>query len=386
MKKNRINYLIILLLSVVYIYFDGGFLPYTLFYIVLLTPFVSIIYLVIIYQTFKYSESLEKRECKKGEVLSYSLKIHNRSPFYIAYFAVFMHMGGQMLIKGMKTEYISMKPFSRQSFSFSVPIIYRGKYKIGISRISIRDFLNLVDFYYMPKETKQIRVFPRILSVEELGISFIKVLESDYLSRNKDMRSMDISTIRDYMYGDSLKKMHWKLSSKYNKWMVKETSASSEKELWIIINLEKLSGDFEDVLMAEDRTIEILVSLARIFISSGVILKMCLFKSGGICLSFTNMKGFQELYELVSFIPFDGNMSFSDEMGYFIETMREPKSVLIFTPVFSESHLNSLNRINVAGHDVSLFYCEVESGKMKEDIKRVLEEELPELGIKVVDM
>ncbi len=240
MKKSRISYLLILLLSVVYIYFDSGFLPYTIFYIVLLTPLVSILYFVVIYYTFRYSESLDKREYQKGEVLSYSLEIHNRSPFYIAYFTVFMQMEGQMLIKGMKTEHISLKPFSRQNFSFSVPILYRGKYKIGISRIEIRDFLNLVGFYYKPKVEKQISVFPRILPMEELNIPYIRVLENEYLSIDKNRGSTEISDIRDYLYGDSLKKIHWKLSSKFNKWMIKETTASTEKEFWIILNLEKL--------------------------------------------------------------------------------------------------------------------------------------------------
>jgi len=386
MKKSRISYLLILLLSVVYIYFDSGFLPYTIFYIVLLTPLVSILYFVVIYYTFRYSESLDKREYQKGEVLSYSLEIHNRSPFYIAYFTVFMQMEGQMLIKGMKTEHISLKPFSRQSFSFSVPILYRGKYKIGISRIEIRDFLNLVGFYYKPKVEKQISVFPRILPMEELNIPYIRVLENEYLSIDKNRGSTEISDIRDYLYGDSLKKIHWKLSSKFNKWMIKETTASTEKEFWIIINLEKLSGDYEEILKLEDRTIEVFVSLARVFIRSGVVLKVCFYKNEETCFTYSDMNGFKKLYDLFSFIPFDREVSFIDEMSFFMESMREPKSVLLFTPVFNERYLNCINKINAFGHDVSLFYCKAESGETEIDIERVLEKELPEIGIKVMNM
>lgn len=43
MRKSRIRYLVILFLEFVYILFDGGFLPYTLFYITLFLPVVSFI-------------------------------------------------------------------------------------------------------------------------------------------------------------------------------------------------------------------------------------------------------------------------------------------------------------------------------------------------------
>ncbi len=386
MKKSRISYLCILFLSLIYIYFDGGFFPYTLFYIVLITPVVSVVYLIIIYLTFRYSENLNKREYVKGEVLEYTLDIHNRSPFYIAYFTVFMHMEGQMLIKGMKTEHLTIKPFKNQVFNFQVPIMYRGKYRVGISKIVIKDFLNLVSFNHTPGETKQIRVFPRILPLDKLDIPYIRISENEYLSQIKDRGSTEIHDIRDYIYGDSLKKIYWKLSSKHNKWMVKETNASTEKEFWIIVNLEKLEGQPEDVLKAEDRTIEVSVSLARLFIGSGVVLKVCFFRNEEVCFTFSDITGFQQMYELFAFIPFNMEESFKGEMNYFIESMHEQKSVLVFTPVFNENYLNALSKMKNAGHDVSLFYCEAEEGDMKEVLERALEKELPELGIKVIDM
>ena len=206
MKRSRINYLIILILSFVYILFDGGFLPYTLFYIVLLLPVASIIYIIIVYNTFRYVEKLNKREYKKGEMLDYTLRIENSTPLFITYFTVYMHMEGQMLIKGMKNEHLILKPFSKQEFSFNVPILYRGKYKVGISHIEIRDFLNLISVKYLPGETKLIRVYPRILPMEQHNIQYVRVAENEYLSHNKETGHSEVRDIREYMYGDSLKR------------------------------------------------------------------------------------------------------------------------------------------------------------------------------------
>ncbi|HEY8421480.1 MAG TPA: DUF58 domain-containing protein [Thermoclostridium sp.] len=386
MKRSRISYFILLFLSFVYIYFDGGFLPYTLFYIMLSLPVVSLAYLIIVFYTFKYTEKLVKREYQKGEILDYTLRIHNNTPLYIAYFTVYMHMEGQMLIKGMKNEHITLKPFSVQEFKFNVPIQYRGKYKVGISHIEIKDFLNLVSLRYLPGETKQIRVFPRILPVEELDIPYVRMSENEYLSQNKDAGHTEVRDIRDYKYGDSFKKIHWKLSSKYNKWLVKETNASSEKEFWVLLNLCKINGSAEDVLLKEDRTVEFLVSLARVLLNSGFNIKLCFYRFEQICLTYSGSNGFMQLYDLMSFIPFDQDADFNDIMNQFADNMPERQSVMIFSPVVDERQLDCFNKMAANGHDVSLFYCDVEESEIKKDVETALEKELPELGIRTVDL
>lgn len=386
MRRSRVSYLIILFLSFVNVYFDGGFLPYTLFYIVLILPVVSLIYLVIVFYTFKYTEKLDKREYRKGEILDYTLRIYNNTPLYVAYFDVYMHMEGQMLIKGMKNEQLTLKPFSVQEFKFNVPIQYRGKYKVGISHIEIRDFLNLFSIKYIPGEAKQIRVFPRILPVDEMDIPYIRISENEYLSRNKDTGNTEIKDIRDYRYGDSLKKIHWKLSSKYNKWMIKETSSSSEKEFWVFFNLAGLIGDAEDILKVEDRTVEFLVSLARILLNSGFNMKLCFYRTEQVFLEYSGEKGFQQLYELLSFLPFDQKVPFEDIMDLFTESIPERQSILVFSPVIDEKQLECINKMAVNGHHVSLFYCAVAESEIKEEVQRTLEKELPELGISATNL
>ncbi len=386
MKRNRIGYIIIFFLALVYIYLDSGFLPYTLFYIILILPVVSFCYLVIVYNTFRYGENMNKREYQKGEILDYTLNIHNNTPLYIHYFTVYMHMEGQTLIKGMKNEHLTLKPFSRKDFHFNVPIRYRGKYKIGISHIEIRDFLNLFCFRYLPGETKLIRVFPRILPLEEMEFPYMRISENDYMSHNKNTGHTEIRDIREYMFGDSLKKIHWKLSSKYNKWLTKETNASSEKELWLLLNLEEIDGDAEEVLKIQDRTIEVLVSMARVFLSAGFVLRLCFFRKDQITLEYSDMNGFDQLYELLAFMPFDQKISFDEVMNFFIDSMPERQSVMVYTPVIDSGHLDCLQRMNVNGHDVSLFYCEVSEGNMKKEVEKALQEEMPEMGIRVINL
>lgn len=386
MKRSRISYLILLFLSFVYIYFDGGFLPYTVFYTVLMLPVVSAVYLVIVYNTFKYVEKLEKQEYQKGEILEYTLRIYNNTPLYVVYFTVYMHMEGRMLIKNMKNERIALKPFSVQEFKFRVPVMYRGRYKVGISHIEIRDFLNLVSVKYFPDETKQIRVFPRILPVTEPDLPCIRMSENEYMSRNRDAGNTEISDIRDYIYGDSFKKIHWKLSSKFNKWLVKETTSSSEREIRIILNLSKIDGEAEEVLKTEDRTVEFLISEAKALLNAGFSVKLCFYRSGRACLEYSGENGFMQLYELLSFIPFDQQACFEDVVNMFTESMPERQNIMIFSPVIDEKQIDCYHKMAANGHSVSLFYCKAAESEIKKEIESAIENELPELGIKTVNL
>ncbi|WP_252891504.1 hypothetical protein [Thermoclostridium stercorarium] len=139
-------------------------------------------------------------------------------------------------------------------------------------------------------------------------------------------------------------------------------------------------------MKTEDRTVEFLISVARVLLSSGFNIKLCFYRNEQICLTYSGDNGFMQLYEFMAFMRFDQMADFSDIMAMFIDSIPERQSVMIFSPLVDEKQLDALQKMTANGHDVSLFYCEVEESPIKDDIKRTLEKELPELGIKTVNL
>jgi len=66
MQRNRILYSFLYVLSLIFIYFYGGKIPYMLFYTVLLLPFVSIAITSIAFVRFKYVQDIDKRSVVKA--------------------------------------------------------------------------------------------------------------------------------------------------------------------------------------------------------------------------------------------------------------------------------------------------------------------------------
>jgi len=150
--------------------------------------------------------------------------------------------------------------------------------------------------------------------------------------------------------------------------------------------LSRILGDDEEVLKIEDRTVEFLVSVAKVLLNTGFNIKLCFYRNEQICLTYSGNNGFMQLYDLLSLIPFDQVAHFSEILNMFIESIPERQSVLVFSPLIDDKQLDSFHKMAANGHDVTLFYCDVEESELKTDIMNAIEKEFPELGIRTVNL
>ena len=58
-------------------------------------------------------------------------------------------------------------------------------------------------------------------------------------SEKQGNNALDVSEIRSYREGDSLKLVHWKLSARLNELMVKEMMDPAEELTWVYLNLQE---------------------------------------------------------------------------------------------------------------------------------------------------
>ena len=63
--------------------------------------------------------------------------------------------------------------------------------------------------------------------------------DEDGNSQRQGSSAIDVSQIRSYQKGDSLKLVHWKLTARLNDLMVKEMMEPTEKLTWLYLNLQE---------------------------------------------------------------------------------------------------------------------------------------------------
>lgn len=383
MKKNRILYFSLFTLALLFIYFYGGKIPYMFFYIVAITPLVSIFLTTIAFLRFTYFEEIDEISIVKGEEFNYILNICNEDFFLYPYISVTFSDGNVFLGKQLEKESFSLLPFAKKTFQFKAVAKYRGEYEIGIKSIEFEDYLGIFKLTHKPKSSKVIKVYPRIVELSDVKLKPMLLSESHSVPNSLSENANTTSDIREYMYGDSIKRIHWKLSSKTDKLLVRKFDATSKANTALILDLTKLNHSPIDNLSIEDALIECVVSFAYYLSGNRVNVSLIYYKNEYTEIKAQNILQFQDIYEVLSKITFNRNaVEVKDLLSMYVQNNILKKSnILLFTPIVTSDLFDELYKVTLAGFDVNLIYVSYTNNEPYNEEKDKMLKELPEIGV-----
>lgn len=157
------------------------------------------------------------------------------------------------------TESASAPPFSSFRFELSSRYDRRGVYKIGADAVYIYDMMHLVRIKKKINGVSYVTVLPRMLESPASAYDGGSGEELSLNSQDKNA-SYDYGDVREYRIGDSMKRIHWKLSSKSEELQVKRYSDTSEQTVCVICDrgvFKNIYGtSMRDSLELEDLCIE----------------------------------------------------------------------------------------------------------------------------------
>jgi len=367
-RRNILRYFLLLFASFVYAYFYGGVLPYTLLYLMIALPFISAIHMLIVCLFFRMSERVGERTYVKGECATYHLILQNASFLYMPYITIHMQMEGRFILKSLRRVHLSLAPFSKREFRYSMPLYFRGRYDIGVNYIEIQDLLGMVAIKLNPFEKKSILVKPRIIEQINKEIAEARYSEGEAASGYHETGNDEIRDIREYVYGDSFRKIHWKLSSKLGKTMVKETINELDNDVMMILNLVKSGPINEETLVKEDCVIEEMVSTIYYLLRRGIPVKLCFFKEKPFTFRAASLKEFEGLYQVLSEIKFNTEDDFEDIYHHFTDTEQKSRLIYVYTVTLDGKMVESSLKIRNKGFDIELHYVDV-AGIEQDDMK-----------------
>lgn len=400
MKLNRILYLSLLIITFTFVYYYGGKVPNMFFYTVLVLPIVSYIYMLIGYFMLKYEQSLDNDLIFKGDKVTFTVNITNRSFFILPYISIsFLNDKGGVIQKH-KINNISLQPFSNREVSIDYIYKYRGDFKLGVSTIEVQDFLGIFKFTLKNKNPLYITVYPQIIDIDEFYLS------SGYLSDNVSSiggGQEDISTIEEinkYNYGDSLRKIHWKLTAKTNELMIREYEKIGSRSAILILDLQSNNFELEKNAAIEDKLLETTIAILRYCIYNDAEVKLIYDSKGINAINYSNSLDFQKAYEVLAKVEFNQKTSFKDIIESEVNCNIGKADIIIATFNINYILYEELNKAILLGCNITLIYIygneKIENNKAedKENLSKVHEDNeaktilasLSELGIKLYEI
>lgn len=267
MAKYRFYYILFAVVSTVLMFSYKSKLTSVLFLIAIAIPAISFVLLVFSRLLVKIRIEYRSLTAEKFENTDISVTVTNR---FIIPLSPAELIGCFPYRNSEKFEYhklmISVPPFSSVTVNFNSPIRFRGVYKSGIEKLVIYDLFKLFRMNKTMKCYEDFIVLPRKLVIDPIidtGDGDSETLSQNNFSLDKNA----FASIREYRAEDSIKNVHWTMSAKHDKLMVKQMERSISGSCVIIPDLNEYFPFDEDNYEAADSIIEVMLALNLSLIS-----------------------------------------------------------------------------------------------------------------------
>ena len=144
----------------------------------------------------------------------------------------------------------------------------RGVFEMGPIEISTTDLLGIYRATTRHGEIDKIMVYPKIHDLRNFHIGTSQITNEGTSRKKSNILSPHASSVREYAYGDSLSRVHWKTTARTNRLMSKEFDVGSSNEVVILNDLDKSvqCGRLED--STDELSISVTASLTKSYTDS----------------------------------------------------------------------------------------------------------------------
>lgn len=383
MKRSRTLYVLLFLSALVYIYFYGGKIPYMFFYAIAALPLFSLAYTAVIFLRFKYIQKIDKDLIVKGDKVHFIFKVTNDDPLFYPYIKVAFYGACAIFDSQFQERSFSLQPFQGKTFSIQLQCNYRGSYEVGLKGVEIEDFLGIFKLKYKIPVPKHVTVYPRIVHLDKFSLESDFVSESHMVIDNRIEDMATVADIRQYTPGDSLKRIHWKLTAKSQDIMVKKFQSTSQTSIVMLLDLKANPyADMENMIL-EDKLIECVVSVLHYCLHHWIPTRLIYFSGSVESVEARDYLLFDQIYQLLAGIKFAGSVSLKDLLEVYTAEAPAKTNILTFTSNLDYDLYDQIYKTSQSGYDVSLIYVSAEklTGIKEPGVENILES-LPEIGVK----
>jgi len=132
----------------------------------------------------------------------------------------------------------------------------RGRFQLGPMRVGSSDPFGLFPTKHEIPSQQHIVVLPLIAPIRAFLLPSGRLPGGEALRHRTHQITPNASTVRDYVYGDSLSRIHWKSTARRRRLMVKEFELDPLAEIWIILDAGR--GDqYQRPPEAEEQVVEL---------------------------------------------------------------------------------------------------------------------------------
>lgn len=304
MRRNRIIFLILYVLSLVAVSFRGGVISYGFLATLTLIPVISFLYILFVMIRFRIYQKLDGINPVAGTTSSFYFTLQNESliafsGIRVGFYSSFSTISG--LDDSIEYE---LAPRSGIKKETGIVCRYRGEYEVGIKNLVVQDFFRLFSITYKNREPLRVRVKPAVITLLSLRC------EKDDQEGGRDSladRPVPDVLVREYQRGDDIRMMHWKATAATGKFMIRERTDEMRTGTGIVMCPHRTGKDPQKYLPVENKMLEAVIALAYYYCRKNTPTDV-IFSADDRQYTLTDMTCFEDLYSIMSGIDFDESL------------------------------------------------------------------------------
>jgi len=153
---------------------------------------------------------------------------------------------------------VGVKARGSRQWLAKVVLQRRGSYRLGALRVRTGDPFGLFSSEMVVGRPTWIIVFPRVHPLPHWRLPPSPVDGTTPSRRRYEAATPLVSTVRPYVYGDAINRIHWLSSVRHGELIVKEFDLEQAADLWLLLDLQRAAHAGS----AESSSVETAVSAA----------------------------------------------------------------------------------------------------------------------------
>ena len=151
-----------------------------------------------------------------------------------------------------------------RSWSINTYLTKRGVYRSGQVRLISQDPFGLFRLRRDFVDPHPYIVFPAVEPLPDLDVRFAGLPSDSRSTRHWEQITTDVSSIRPYVEGDSMRRIHWPYTARMNELMVKVFDMGLSAEAWVLLDMHQTSHygvDLDEVNNTEELSVTVAASI-----------------------------------------------------------------------------------------------------------------------------
>jgi len=246
--QNRRNALYVLMIfSLLIGLFTGRARFFTLAYLIAGLMLISLFWAWLSVRGIALGRSTRTRRSQVGRIFRESFNVRNIGLLPKLWLEVRDHS----TLPGHRASHVVPTLFTRGTYNWEVETncVVRGEFQLGPLTVISGDPFG---FFQTPRRiniTERIIVYPMTVPVNDFILPMGFLSGGDAQRRLTHQVTTNATSVRDYVMGDSLNRIHWKSTARTGKLMVKEFELDPLVDIWLF-------NDFSSNSLYEDPSIQ----------------------------------------------------------------------------------------------------------------------------------